>query len=719
MKMDTVCRKYGLPPKVAQILANSGITKLYPPQEEALKSGVLEGKNMVLAMPTASGKTLVAELAMLKSILHSNGRCLYVVPLRALAREKYEEFKLKYKSLKIKVGIATGDYDTFNPALAKYEILIATSEKVDSLLRHRAKWLSEGLTVAVIDEIHLIDDPGRGPTLEIVIARLRQINPSLQLLALSATIQNSREIARWLDGESVDSDWRPVPLKEGVYYHEKISFADETSRAVKSTRENELTALTMDTVDDKGQVLVFVNTRRSAQAVADTVAKSASNVLAREEKQQLAKISETIRTALGESTRMCRKLADCVERGVAFHHAGLHPAQRKAIEEGFRQGIIKVISATPTLAAGVDLPSRRTIIRDWRRYESRYGLQPIPILEYKQMAGRAGRPKYDTFGEAILIAKTDDEKEQLLQSYILAHPEPIFSKLAQEAALRTHVLASIATGYASTIKGMLEFLGQTFFGYQSETSHVAEIVSRIMNFLKCENMVTFSGGKFVATPFGESISRFYLDPVSGVILRNGLLEANTREATELGLLHLMTATPDMGTLSLRRGDRENLELFVNERAAEFFTPLPPYWEQEYRDFLTEVKTACMIYEWIDEIREEVIHEYFGVGPGDVRRLVDNVKWLFHCAYELAKLFKLSRILPLLIKLERRVSYGVKEELLGLVSLRGIGRVRGRSLYDAGYRNIADLKKADVRLLIHVPHIGKETAHSIKRQIARI
>ncbi|MCS7131370.1 MAG: DEAD/DEAH box helicase, partial [Hadesarchaea archaeon] len=168
MKLDDLVERYGMPKQVIEAIKKAGITKLYPPQESALKKGLLEGKNLVLAIPTAAGKTLVAELCMLKSIFKANGRCLYVVPLRALAREKYDEFKQRYEPLGVSIGIATGDYDVVDPRLARYRILIATSEKVDSLLRHRAKWLGDALTVVVLDEVHLINDPGRGPTLEML-----------------------------------------------------------------------------------------------------------------------------------------------------------------------------------------------------------------------------------------------------------------------------------------------------------------------------------------------------------------------------------------------------------------------------------------------------------------------------------------------------------------------------------------------------------------------
>ena len=718
MKVEELCEKYGLPEQVASTLEKSGITTLYPPQVDAIKKGALDGKNLVLAIPTASGKTLVAEFCMLKSVLGGGGKCLYIVPLRALASEKYEEFREKYGPLGVKVGISTGDFDVVDPRLAHYDVLIATSEKVDSLLRHRAKWLADIISVVVLDEIHLIDDPGRGPTLEVLTARLRQVNPELQALALSATIENADEIAGWLGAELVKSEWRPVPLKKGVYFKEKIKFDDGSKRAVKVKVKDELAALAVDTVREGGQALIFVSTRRSAQTAAVLASKHVREFLSTEEREKLTAVAKRIESALGESTRTCRLLADCVRQGSAFHHAGLHHAQRKSIEDAFRQNLIKVVCATPTLAAGVNLPSRRAIIRDYRRYVEPYGLQLIPVLEFHQMAGRAGRPQYDKYGEAVLIAKGMGEVEALFEEFIRAEPERITSKLATEPALRTHVLASIAAGYVNDADGLLEFMGQTFFAHQYSVSDVERVVERVLDFLEREGMIRKQEKLLLATPFGERVSRLYIDPMSAVILRDGIKGIAAKEPTALGLLHLVCHTPDMGRLYLRRRDYSDLELFLVEHADEFLTPIPDQYEEpgKYEFFFAEMKTAQMLQAWLEETHEDDIHEQFGVGAGDIRRNVDTANWLLYAAHDLASLFKAKPAMKPLRKLRERVRYGVKEELLELVQLRGIGRVRARSLFKAGYRKLADIKGGTEQELAKVPYVGPEIARSIKRQV---
>ncbi|MEM2679497.1 MAG: ATP-dependent DNA helicase [Candidatus Hadarchaeales archaeon] len=715
MEIQDVCKKYNLPEKIVEILGAAGIRKLFPPQKEAIEAGVLDGKSLVLSVPTAAGKTLVAELCMLKSILKEKGKCLYVVPLRALASEKYEEFKQRYEQLGIRVGISTGDFDTADPKLAMYDILVATSEKVDSLLRHRAKWLADIVTVVVLDEIHLLNDPERGPTLEILATRLRQVNPRLQILALSATIRNSNEIAEWIGAELVLSDWRPVPLKKGVYLDGEIIFEDGERRKIK-VQGSDLETLSHDVLQEKGQLLIFVNTRKSSQTVAEILSPISRLYLSQEEKQKLREIAKEIEGALGETTKTCRLLASCVRDGSAFHHAGLHHLQRRAVERGFKSNLIKIICATPTLAAGVNLPARRVIVRDYRRYVEPYGLVPIPVMEFHQFCGRAGRPQYDKFGEAILITHSEAEAEVLLEDFIKAPPERVTSKLATEPALRTHVLASIAAGYATNWDSMRDFMRKTFFAFQFGVERVESVVERVLDFLEKNELITVRGDVLTPTPFGELTSALYIDPLSAVIIRDGLKLVSTTPPSDVALLHLISSTPDMPPLYLGEKDYEWLELEYSSHRSEFLVPVEEEDPILFEQFLASLKTALMLKAWVEEEREDDIHEKFGVGAGDIRRMAETAEWLLYSSHQIAKLFKVKPALNPLRKLTERIRYGVKEELLELVQLEGIGRVRARSLFSGGFKTLKDIAKASEAELASLPYIGKEIARSIKRQV---
>jgi helicase len=211
-----------IPEKIYPILERRGFLELRPAQAKSINAGLFEDKNLLVCTPTASGKTLVAELAFLNAIMHDKGKAVYVVPLRALANEKFKTFKKDYPNLRI--AISSGDIDSSDSYLERYDLIITTSEKFDSLIRHKSPWLKDVKTV-IIDEIHLLNDSSRGPGLEVLITILRSMIQGLQLIGLSATVGNPEELAEWMDAKLVVDDWRPVRLDKGVYLDGEIEFS--------------------------------------------------------------------------------------------------------------------------------------------------------------------------------------------------------------------------------------------------------------------------------------------------------------------------------------------------------------------------------------------------------------------------------------------------------------------------------------------------------------
>ncbi len=1186
---------------------------------------------MVLAIPTASGKTLIAELCMLKTILEQGLKAIYLTPLRALASEKYDDFLL-FEELGIKVGITTGDYDSADEKLGAYDLLVCTNERADSLLRHQTNWLSQ-IGIVIADEVHLINDLGRGPTLEVVLVRLKQVAPKAQILALSATVGNAEELANWLGGKAITSEWRPVTLREGVYHEGKVRFADGDEERYTPASTFPIGDITRQVLRDQGQPLIFLNTRRSAMNTAKRLSSITSRLLSRSERNELDDIAKRILQS-GEVTQVTDRLAKLVSTGVAFHHAGLRHAERKLIEDAFRQTLIKAVCCTPTLclspeteiwhggfetavseynsskplfalshnklfqmnpidvhrrdnysplieitsvsgysirvtpnhrmlvkrggkslilpalgimktdriatagklsitnsrslrvgefvlenktevaqeiitpeisyfiglmigdghsgaetegeairykgspsivntqedvfesvekvclqlgvssrrsinsygtpelilgknkwfreflvrcgvekgekkhisdallemdvectiqllrglfdtdgyvekkkeigfgsvseklvrqvqrlllrfrivsrirkrkakiqtiygrkcrkkpffeltiaqnqsllnfarhlgfklagkqhdlalliskitsnvlyvscpkcnyriyrsifsgrtkhqkdwgevkqsvvhllgergelgsreitrvlgeaprkneirlnhhyelitrrrvgrrsgtewlwslnpigrwiftnflvdgknfekffvlekcpicqakfkrvlrgtwrskdvdgdifwddirdlkwvspcptvydvilpnspennhmfvangfivhnSAGINMPARVVIINEYRRFDRTEGYQPIPILEYKQMAGRAGRPKYDKTGTSILIARRQDEIAFLMDNYVLGDAENIVSKLASESALRSHILSTIALEYASSKEGIMDFIRKTFFGHQRDPEEVAYMVDLIVRFLQDEELLSRRGNQLIATPFGRRVSQLYIDPKSAVIIRDGLITASraATEVTHFSYLHLICHTPDQFSMYLRKGEEERIHDYVGEHIEEFLVPLPNprYNRSEYEFFLAEVKTALLSKGWIEELSEDQLTSQFNIGSGDLRRLVDTQVWLLYACRELAQVFKYKSLLADLEQLELRVKYGVKRELAALVQLKGIGRVRGRLLYRNGYVNKERIRDSPLSQLAAVPTIGPEIARSIKIQ----
>jgi len=221
--MELELIKNQIPEDLYNILKKD-IEKLRPGQEKAVKNGLLQGESLLICTPTASGKTLIAELAGIKTIMEGKGKVIYIVPLKALATEKFKEFKRRYDKM-IKVALSIGDFDSSDDYLLNYDLIITTSEKLDSLMRHRAPWLKY-IKVVIIDEIHLLNDISRGPTLEIIITLLKELLKDVQIIGLSATIGNPKELASWLNATLVEDNWRPVKLHKGIYLNGEIEFEE-------------------------------------------------------------------------------------------------------------------------------------------------------------------------------------------------------------------------------------------------------------------------------------------------------------------------------------------------------------------------------------------------------------------------------------------------------------------------------------------------------------
>lgn len=1170
---------------IKKIFLEEGICELYPPQEDAFKkTKVLDGGNLLMASPTASGKTLVAEVCALKHILELNGKVLYTTPLKALASEKYERFKRcekleKSNGDKVRVTVSTGDYDSSDPWLGKYDLIVTTYEKFDSLLRHGATWVKE-LSLLVVDEVHYLGQGDRGPTLEVVLTRFRRLNYKGQILALSATVRNVEEIAEWLNAEYITTDWRPVKLREGVYVDGRVMFNDGTVMEIEE-HGNPIESITHDTIRNGGQILIFTDTRRNAVTLAKRLTKTVKPLLNKQVERSLKRVANSILsdealTSLDES------LASFIENGVAFHHAGLKHDRRTVIEDAFRKGYIKALTATPTLAAGVNLPARRVTLISYERYEPGYGRSPISVMEYKQMClpydakilladgtyakigeivdrggevklttldekshklrsnrllekfsqyakefvelevlygekikvtpehpiltsngwkearnittgdkiahitripytpkipeprdilpsssyvvdveglfgkwirkatdergvkkkelarmlnvnyktflswtypskrnviplnvfirmatladysnvadhikvvktaygkplnlenlltgdlfwfaglvaadgnlnqrrgtisirvfnkderiihkackvleklglkyrlsrmgriwavecssillgfilmifgipigkksdklyisdivknlpkpllaqylagvfdgggnytesrarstvrlirihsksrrfaedlrevllrlgivsyvhskpidfvkdirgkkahfkgigcnvfirsiidinsffdqtqpikkgpynpntvyrirsgeisrrnsqvtwsrvirkkiivhsepipvynvavaednnyicnnlvlhncGRAGRPNYDPIGESILIARNDEEADFIMEHYIYARPERIWSNLGAEPYLRSHVLSVIATDMAHDKRKVLEFFSKTLYVHQMGVEPIVKPIGEIIRHLEENGFIKTIREKIEVTSLGRRVSELYIDPLSAAIMVDGFENRKPDEMTDFALLQLIAHTPDAKPkLYPRRGEAERLTTALELHKDELLIDLVDAYLDaiEFEALLGEVKMALVLYDWMNEQPENAILEKYDVEPGDLYRIISSAEWLLYAAQELSKLMTLENLSSKIRVLRERVKFGVKEELLPLIFLEGVGRVRARALYNAGYRAIEDLKRASIEELMRIPTIGGKISRKIKEQV---
>ncbi len=823
---SSLISKLKIPDLAKKFIQDSwGISKLYPPQKKAIKP-ILNGENTLISIPTASGKSLIAYLGIIQNLLVNNigSKAVYIVPLKALAGEKFAELTELGKSLNLKVGLSLGERDGENTNINKSDIIVCTSEKFDSLMRNKPELL-QGVSVIVADEVHLIHDSSRGPTMEINLTRFLHSKKHVQLIALSATIGNSEVLAKWLDAKLIVSNWRPVTLEQSTLANIDL----EPRMRISATKEEEaklppprvlsgpasqpMIAALEDSVEQNIQSLIFVSTRRSAQSLARKLSERIIKKWTREKNKQLDSLKSLQKEIklIGDDSAISDSLETVILGGVVFHHAGLNSKQRKFIEDAFKKRKIICIVATPTLASGVNLPARRVIIRDLKRFEN--GMSRwLSVMEIQQMLGRAGRPRYDSIGEAWLHCKGERSFENadiIAEKYIHGTPEDVTSKLATENALRIHILALISTGGINTRFGLSKFFEHTFLGFTQPKQMLEERIEQWIQWLSNNELVVRMGCDeklyeeitmdipideneswnddipnwaniakdsegialnpalspqsnapkslgfnlasnwnkksdspkineplimtYTASDFGNLVTRMYLDPTSGLLLRNGLRRAVRRvfrneseyPLTDEGLLYLVTSTDDFLNLWWRDSEYDKL----HEKATMLDSELLN--DSELEDIhLSRIKSTWVLNDWIEEYEFRELEKQHNVMPGDLRARVDLAEWLLYSAkqilyydskfnneHENAKM----QVLKMLEDLRRRVRYGCKKELLPLVILPNIGRKRARDLANMGLSNpkdILELTSRDKNRLLALPGWGPKLFKRIEDRIKK-
>ncbi|MFX1406874.1 MAG: DEAD/DEAH box helicase [Promethearchaeota archaeon] len=471
--------KYILDERIQRVLFEQRIFKLRKIQKEAIKNGLFFRKSFLVCAPSGSGKTLIGEICAVHNVFQNFGKSVYLVPFKALATEKYLHFKNSYERFGINVELSVGDYDVDDSKLEKADIIITTYEKMDSILRnfYDKDWIFN-ISTLIIDEIHIIGESDRGPRLESLIVRLNEFLNKPQILGLSATIANPEFFNQWLSSLGnktylITSEDRPVPL------HYKIEVTQNKNSTIKK--------IIRSTMEKKGQVLIFLNKRKSAQQTAQNLKHLVKNFLSDLEKKTCKRLEASINKIKGGSN----ELKKVIKHGIAFHHAGLLPKERKLVEDSFRKRLLKVICCTTTLSAGINLPARVVILRDFKKFitsghnikcfkgyfENGDGFsffRPFSANEVFQCLGRAGRPGLDSIGYGIILVSDVEERNWVEDHYFQEGIEEQFytpkynelvSGLNKINTLKEQVLLRIYEDKRITIEKLKDFFRKTYFWY--------------------------------------------------------------------------------------------------------------------------------------------------------------------------------------------------------------------------------------------------------------
>lgn len=666
------------------------IKEFNPAQKAVIESGYLEDKsNYIISIPTASGKTVLGILPALKTILNG-GKAIYAAPLLSIQNEKVKEFKA-FEEHGIKVGKHPSNSD----------LSVMVFESFDALTRFSWNVLREVDTL-IIDEFHMIGEYSRGPTLESAITRAKIINPSLRIIALSATLKNIDEIEQWLDGKTVEHNYRPVPLNKEVLDAEMFNTKNKNDVIVKIVEK---------AIEDNSQALSFVSTRRFTESLATYVAKKIDKKTTKEQKQKFKQVADKLLEVPKKKgslpTTTCLKLAEAAEKGVVFHHAGLFNEQKEIIEDEFRKGNMLMITATPSLMYGVNLPSKYVVIRDHTRWTSN-GPASIPVFDYEQMSGRAGRPQYDDVGYSYLVAKTMDEAFDLEARYVNGEIELTNSKLIDNKdAIYKQIIAQIASSLSKNLDDLNDFFGKTLYGFQMKNNPSMSMFAQDSLNWELESALEFllQNGIIRATPeglkttdFGNLIAKSNYAVETAVKIKEYVSTMEKLNPAEM--IYALAETPDLPLISFKGRKSKDP---VRDKLSEcgLFAV----------DIGNPEATAVSLIEWIDERNEYEIENAYNVYSASTRRSAYEASRLVKFAKNTLEVLGNYSNLKDMDYLSARLYYGVKEDIIPLVvGVKRLGRKRARLLMKTFGDNLSEASEKELQ---KVEGIGPKLAGKVK------
>ena len=666
------------------------IKEFNPAQKAVIESGYLEDKsNYIISIPTASGKTVLGILPALKTILNG-GKAIYAAPLLSIQNEKVKEFKA-FEEHGIKVGKHPSNSD----------LSVMVFESFDALTRFSWNVLREVDTL-IIDEFHMIGEYSRGPTLESAITRAKIINPSLRIIALSATLKNIDEIEQWLGGKTVEHNYRPVPLNKEVLDAEMFNTKNKNDVIVKIVEK---------AIEDNSQALSFVSTRRFTESLATYVAKKIDKKTTKEQKHKFKQVADKLLEVPKKKgslpTTTCLKLAEAAEKGVVFHHAGLFNEQKEIIEDEFRNGNILMITATPSLMYGVNLPSKYVVIRDHTRWTSN-GPASIPVFDYEQMSGRAGRPQYDDVGYSYLVAKTMDEAFDLEARYVNGEIELTNSKLIDNKdAIYKQIIAQIASSLSKNLDDLNDFFGKTLYGFQMKNNPSMSMFAQDSLNWELESALEFllQNGIIRATPeglkttdFGNLIAKSNYAVETAVKIKEYVSTMEKLNPAEM--IYALAETPDLPLISFKGRKSKDP---VRDKLSEcgLFAV----------DIGNPEATAVSLIEWIDERNEYEIENAYNVYSASTRRSAYEASRLVKFAKNTLEVLGNYSNLKDMDYLSARLYYGVKEDIIPLVvGVKRLGRKRARLLMKTFGDNLSEASEKDLQ---KVEGIGPKLAGKVK------
>ncbi|CAK9312933.1 unnamed protein product [Citrullus colocynthis] len=758
-----------LPPEICSIYKEKGITKLHPWQVECLKvDGVLQRRNLVYCASTSAGKSFVAEILMLRRVISTGKMALLVLPYVSICAEKAAHLDVLLEPLDKHVRSYYGNQG--GGTLPKdTSVAVCTIEKANSLIN---RLLEEGrlseIGIIVIDELHMVGDQTRGYLLELLLTKLRyaagegnldsssgessgtssgKSDPThgIQIVGMSATMPNVAAVADWLQAALYQTDFRPVPLEEYIkvgntIYNRSLDIIRTISKTANlgGRDPDHIVELCNEVVEEGHSVLIFCSSRKGCESTAKHVSKFLKkfSVKIHNENSEFTDIFSAV-----DALRRCPSgldpvLEETFPSGVAYHHAGLTVEEREVVETCYRKGLLRVLTATSTLAAGVNLPARRVIFR-----QPRIGRDFIDGARYRQMAGRAGRTGIDTKGESVLICRPEEIKR--INELLNESCPPLQSCLSEDKNGMTHaILEVVAGGIVQTATDIHRYVRCTLLNSTKPFQDVVKSAQESLRWLCHGKFLEWNGDTklYSTTPLGRASFGSSLSPEESLIVLDDLSRA--REgfvlASDLHLVYLVTpinvdVEPDwelyyerfMGLPSLDQsvGNRVGVtEPFLMRMAhgapirranisRNGVVGLHTKRDEHgcmYEDRPSEEQTirvckrfyvALILSRLVQETPIPEVCEAFKVARGMVQALQESAGRFASMVSVFCERLGWHDLEGLVAKFQNRVSFGVRAEIVELTTIPYVKGSRARALYKAGLRTpLAIAEASDAELV---------------------
>ncbi|KAF4098560.1 DNA polymerase theta [Onychostoma macrolepis] len=747
---------WGLPKPVLEKYQSLGVQRMFEWQAECLTLGkVLEGQNLVYSAPTSAGKTLVSELLILKRVLETRQKAMFILPFVSVAREKMFYLQNVFQEAGVRVEGYMGNTSAAG-GFSALDVAVCTIEKANGLIN---RLIEEDkldlLGIVVVDELHMVGDSGRGYLLELLLTKIQYIaqkntsrgsaqsaSAGVQIVGMSATLPNLDLLAHWLNAELYNTNYRPVPLVEWVkigtnVYDGSMNLVRQFTPALPVKGDDDhIVSLCFETVQDGHSALLFCPSKNWCEKLADSIGREFYNLHHKEMQsgsgvQSISLNQEGLQDVVAQLKRTPASLDQVLQRtvpwGVAFHHAGLTFDERDILEGAFRQGYIRVLAATSTLSSGVNLPARRVIIRT-----PVFNGHLLDILTYKQMVGRAGRKGVDIMGESVLVCKEAERAKGM--SLIQGSLKPISSCLVKRevegvtTSMLRAILEIIVGGVASSPQDVRMYASCTLLAASiaAEQPHEEEAETEARNKGAIEACIEWlmdnefihiqkegDVERYCPTHLGSATLSSSLSPPEALGIFADLQRAMKGFVLENDLHILYQITPvyvDWTTIdwyqffclweqlpSAMKRVAEMVGIQEGFLARSVGGKLIAKTEKQRRQMAIHKRffTTLVLHDLVSEEPLGAVAKKYGCSRGQLQSLQQSASTYAGMVTVFCNRLGWHNLELLLSQFQSRLSFGVQRELCDLVRISLLNAQRARTLYSSGFVTVAEVARADV------------------------